>query len=152
MLGAAQGERGLRHYIEQERSNMIGIVIISHSPLIAEGVKTLADEMTQGKVKILAAGGLDDSTIGTNAERIYQALLDASGPEGVLVLADLGSAVISAQAAIEMLPVEEQQYVLLSNAPLVEGAIIAAAQASIGNDLETVNAAAEAAGTMNKLQ
>lgn len=132
---------------------MIGIVIVSHSSLISEGVKDLASEMTQGRVKIIPAGGVDDSpTIGTNAERIYQALLEASNPDGVLVLADLGSAVLSTQAAIEMLPEADQKHVLLSNAPLVEGAVIAAAQASIGNDLEAVNAAAEAASTMNKLQ
>ncbi len=131
---------------------MIGIVIVSHSPLIAEGVRDLASEMTQGKVKIIPAGGLDDTTIGTNAERIYQALLEASNPDGVLVLADLGSAVLSTQAAIELLPEADQKYILLSNAPLVEGAVVAAVQASIGDTLEAVNAAAEAASTMNKLQ
>lgn len=131
---------------------MIGIVIVSHSPLIAEGVKDLASEMTQGKVKIIPAGGLDDTTIGTNAERIYQALLEASNPDGVLVLADLGSAVLSTQAAIELLPEANQKRILLSNAPLVEGAVVAAVQASIGDTLEAVNTAAEAASTMNKLQ
>nr|MBN1228176.1 PTS-dependent dihydroxyacetone kinase phosphotransferase subunit DhaM [Anaerolineae bacterium] len=131
---------------------MIGIVIVSHSPLIAEGVKQLASEMTQGRVKILSAGGLDDTTIGTNTERIYRALLEANTSDGVLVLADLGSAVLSSQAAIEMLPEADQNHVLISNAPLVEGAIVAAVQASIGEALEAVNAAAEAASTMNKLQ
>lgn len=131
---------------------MIGIVIVSHSPLIAEGVKELASEMTQGRIKILSAGGLDDTTIGTNTERIYRALLEANTSDGVLVLADLGSAVLSSQAAIEMLPEADQKHVLISNAPLVEGAIVAAVQASIGETLEAVNAAAEAASTMNKLQ
>jgi PTS hybrid protein len=130
---------------------MVSIVIISHSPQVAEGVKELASEMSQGKVKILAAGGLDDKILGTNTERIYKALLEASNPDGTLVLVDLGSSVLSARGAIELLPEDEQQRIILSNAPLVEGAIVAVVQASIGNDLEAVNAEAEAAGTMNKL-
>lgn len=130
---------------------MIGIVIVSHHPKIAEGVKDLAKEMTQGKVTIAAAGGVDDTAIGTNVERIYQAILTASSDDGVLVLMDLGSAVMSAQAAIEMLPEEDRSRVRLSNAPLVEGAIVAAVEASIGNDLAQVNEAAEKACTIDKL-
>ncbi|HEC23276.1 MAG TPA: PTS-dependent dihydroxyacetone kinase phosphotransferase subunit DhaM [Chloroflexi bacterium] len=130
---------------------MIGIVIVSHSPKVAEGVKDLADQMSQKRVKVVAAGGVDDQTIGTNAERIYNALLEAYSDDGVLVLLDLGSAVMSAQMAIEMLPEDKQNKVVLSEAPLVEGAIVAAVEASIGNDLAKVNAAAEAASTMRKL-
>lgn len=130
---------------------MIGIVIVSHSYKIAEGVKELADQMTQQRVKIVAAGGLDEETIGTNADRIHEALKEADSGEGVLVLLDLGSAVMSAQIAIEMLPEEQRQKVTLSEAPLVEGAIIAAVEASIGHDIAQVNAAAEAACSMQKL-
>lgn len=130
---------------------MIGIVIVSHSHKVAEGVKELADQMAQNRVKIAAAGGVDEGTIGTNAERIYAALQEVADEDGTLVLLDLGSAVMSAQMAIEMLPDEAREKVVLSEAPLVEGAIIAAVEASIGNDLEKVNAAAEAASTMRKL-
>lgn len=130
---------------------MIGIVIVSHSHKVAEGVKELADQMAQGQVKVVAAGGVDENTIGTNAERIYAALLEAQSDDGVLVLLDLGSAVMSAQMAVEMLGEAEQARVTLSEAPLVEGAVIAAVEASIGNTLEQVNAAAEAAATMRKL-
>jgi PTS hybrid protein len=130
---------------------MIGIVIVSHHPKIAEGVRDLANEMTQGKVTIVAAGGVDDTAIGTNVERIYTALLEANSREGILVLMDLGSAVMSAQAAIELLPEESRSRVQLSNAPLVEGAIVAAVEASIGNDLAQVNDAAERACTIDKL-
>jgi PTS hybrid protein len=130
---------------------MIGIVIVSHHPKIAEGVRDLAKEMTQGKVTITAAGGVDDTAIGTNVERIYQAMLTASSEDGVLVLMDLGSAVLSTQAAVEMLPEEDRSRVRLSNAPLVEGAIVAAVEASIGNDLAQVNEAAEKACTIDKL-
>jgi PTS hybrid protein len=130
---------------------MISIVIVSHSYQIAEGVKTLALEMAKGKVKILAAGGLDSSTTGTNAVRILEALQEANNPDGTLVMADLNSAILSTQTAIEMLPEADQKRVKISNAPLVEGAIFAAIQASIGSDLETVNAEAEAASTLDKL-
>jgi PTS hybrid protein len=130
---------------------MIGIVIVSHHPKIADGVRDLAKEMTQGKVTIAAAGGVDDTAIGTNVERIYQAILTANSDDGVLVLMDLGSAVMSTQAAVEMLPEEDRSRVRLSNAPLVEGAIVAAVEASIGNDLAQVNEAAENACTIDKL-
>lgn len=129
---------------------MIGIVIVSHSHKVAEGVKELADQMTQNRVKVLAAGGVDDKTIGTNAERIHAALVNADEGDGVLVLLDLGSAVMSAQIAIEMLPEENRERVVLSEAPLVEGAIMAAVEASIGRSLSEVNAAAEAASTIRK--
>lgn len=130
---------------------MIGIVIVSHSPKIAAGVKDLADEMTQGGVAIKAAGGLDDTIIGTNAERIYEAIEEADDGDGVLVLVDLGSAVMSTQIAIEMLPEERQSHIRVSNAPLVEGAVVAAVEASSGKSLEQINKAAEAASTMAKL-
>ncbi|MFW5748216.1 MAG: dihydroxyacetone kinase phosphoryl donor subunit DhaM [Chloroflexota bacterium] len=130
---------------------MIAIVLVSHSHYVARGTKDLADQMSQGRVKIFSAGGLDETNIGTNVERIHKALTDAMNPDGVLVLLDLGSAVLSAQMAVDMLPEADQQRVLLSEAPLVEGAIIAAVEASLGHDLEKVNAAAEATSTMRKL-
>ena len=130
---------------------MIGIVIVSHSPKIAAGVKDLADQMTQGRITIVAAGGLDDDTIGTNAERIHAALVEAASADGTLVLIDLGSAVMSAQAAVEMLPEKDRSRVSLSNAPLVEGAIVAAVEASIGKSLTEVKTAAESVSEIDKL-
>ena len=131
---------------------MTGIVIISHSSKIAEGIKELAEQMVHGKAKVIAAGGLDDKTIGTNAERILVALNKLSDASGILVMVDLGSAVMSARAAIEMLPEYRQGAIKISNAPLVEGSIIAAIEASIGADLDQVNAAAEATREVNKLK
>lgn len=131
---------------------MIGIVIVSHSPKVAQGVSELADQMTQNKVKVIPAGGVDDETIGTNAERIYDAILRADSEGGVLILLDLGSAVMSTQMAIEMLDADFKTKVKLSEAPLVEGAIIAAVEASLGHDLDKVSEAAEAACTMQKLR
>jgi dihydroxyacetone kinase phosphotransfer subunit len=107
--------------------------------------------MSQGRVKVFAAGGVDENTIGTNVERIHTALTQALNPDGVLVLLDLGSAVLSAQMAVEMLSNDDQKRVVLSEAPLVEGAVIASVEASLGRDLQKVNSAAEATSTMRKL-
>jgi len=82
---------------------VVGIVIVAHSAKLAEGVKDLAEQMGQGKAPIAAAGRLDDTTIGTNMERILEAIETVYRPGGVLVLMDLGSAVMSTEMAIEML-------------------------------------------------
>lgn len=130
---------------------MISIVVVSHSPKIAQGAKELADEMSQGKINIYAAGGVDDETIGTNAERIHAALEEAMNDDGVLILLDLGSAVMSTQMAIEFLDETDQAKVKISDAPLVEGTIIASIEASAGNNLDAVCAAAEATRQLQKL-
>ncbi len=130
---------------------MIGIVIVAHSARLAEGVKEMADQMAKGLVPIAAAGGVDDVTLGTNADRIYEAIERVYSDDGVLVLFDLGSALFSTQMALERLDDSRQAHVLLSEAPLVEGAIVAAVEASLGHDLATVNAAAVAARDMQKI-
>jgi dihydroxyacetone kinase DhaKLM complex PTS-EIIA-like component DhaM len=94
---------------------------------------------------------VDDATIGTNAERIHQAIEAVYSPEGVLILFDLGSALFSTQMAIEMLPPEQQAQIKVSSAHLVEGAIVAAVEASLGHTLDEVNAAAEAVKDMQKI-
>ena len=129
---------------------MIGIVIVSHSHLLAQGVREMALQMSQNLVKIEAAGGVDDQTIGTSAERIHQAITQAYSPDGVLILFDLGSALFSTQMAVEMLPPEQQAQTKVSAAHLVEGAIVAAVEASLGHSLEEVNNAAEAVKEMQK--
>jgi PTS hybrid protein len=131
---------------------VIGIVLVSHSARLAEGVKELADQMTQGSVPIIAAGGGPDGALGTDSTRIQTALEAVAGCEGILVLMDLGSAVMSAELAVESLAPEQAARVLLSNAPLVEGAIVAAVEASVGHSLEQVNAAAEQAAGMQKVE
>src|SRR3954464_13729797 len=123
---------------------MVGLVIVSHSGLIAEGVAQLAREMGGADVAIEPAGGLDDGSIGTDAERVLAAIGRAASPEGVLVLMDLGSAVMSAEIAVEMFG--DEVPVQLSAAPLVEGAVAAAARARGGATLAEV--AAEAGGAL----
>jgi dihydroxyacetone kinase phosphotransfer subunit len=131
---------------------MIGIVLVSHSAQLANGVKELAQGMAGESVKIAAAGGGPDGGLGTSAERIGAAIDEVYDPAGVLVLMDLGSAVMSAELAVESLDPERARHVLLSNAPLVEGAIVAAVEASIGRSLDDVEFAAVNAGRMQKVE
>ncbi|WP_376790917.1 dihydroxyacetone kinase phosphoryl donor subunit DhaM [Thermoflexus sp.] len=131
---------------------MVALVIVAHSAKLAEGVKELAEQMVRGRVPILAAGGLDEHTLGTNVDRIREALEVALvQADEVLVLMDLGSAVMGAQMAIEMLPPEARSRVLLSQAPLVEGAIVAAVEASIGKTVAEIEASAVEACRMPKV-
>ena len=132
---------------------MIGLVIVSHSAKLAEGVHELAAQMAGDQVGISQAGGLsdDNEALGTDANKILSAIEDVWCEDGVLLLMDLGSAIMSAEMALEMLPEQQRQNCLLSNAPLVEGAIVAALHASLGEPLQAVNAVAEAALTVPKL-
>lgn len=131
---------------------MIGIVLVSHSAGLARGVKELADGMTGGSVKIAAAGGGPDGGLGTDVEAIRAAIDEVDSPDGVLILMDLGSAVMSAEVAVESLDPERAQHVLLSNAPIVEGAVVAAVEASIDKSLRDVEIAAAAACRMRKVE
>ncbi len=126
---------------------MIGLVIVSHSAKLAAGVHELAAQMAGSEVEISQAGGLTDNgeTLGTDVYKILAAIEEVWCEDGVLLLMDLGSAIMSAEMALEMLPEQQRQNCLLSNAPLVEGAIVAALHASLGEPLQAVNAVAEAA-------
>ena len=124
---------------------MVGLVIVSHSPALATGVVELAREMGGSEVAIEAAGGLEDGAIGTDAELVRAAVERVRSPDGVLVLMDLGSALMSAEMAAEMAEPDGGP-VLLSAAPLIEGAVAAAARARGGASLEEV--AAEARGAL----
>jgi multiphosphoryl transfer protein len=124
---------------------VVGLVIVSHSAALAEGVTELAREMGGGEVAIEAAGGMEGGEIGTDAERVRQAVERVRSPDGVLVLMDLGSALMSAEMATEMAEPDGGE-IVLSEAPLVEGAVAAAALAGAGASLEEV--AREARGAM----
>jgi phosphocarrier protein FPr len=124
---------------------MIGIVIVSHSAALAAGVLELANQMTGGSVPIATAGGMADPEggIGTDPLRVLAAIEAVWSPDGVVVLMDLGSALLSAEMALEFLPPEQAARVYLTAAPLVEGTIAAAVQAMVGAPLETVIAEAQ---------
>ena len=130
----------------------VGLVVVSHSVKIAEGVVELAAPMA-AEVRIRAAGGTADGGIGTDATLIAEAVEAADDGDGVLVLVDLGSAVLLAQLAIdELVDQERRSRVRISEAPLVEGAVIGAVQASTGSALDEVDEAARAAATMAKVK
>ena len=125
---------------------MVGIVIVSHSASIAEGLVELAREMGGPDVALEAAGGLDEPErpLGTDAVLVMAAIERAEGGDGVLVLMDLGSAVMSAEIALELLPQGRGSSVLLCEAPVVEGAVAAAVAARGGMTLDQVAAEARA--------
>ena len=106
---------------------MVSLLIVSHSAQLAAGVKEFASQVAGGKVRIADAGGVADGSLGTSVERIQERLRQVESPDGTLVLVDLGSAVLSVEMAIEALGATRVQ---ISNAPLVEGAYLAAIEAS----------------------
>ncbi|HEX2153376.1 MAG TPA: phosphoenolpyruvate--protein phosphotransferase [Acidimicrobiia bacterium] len=125
----------------------MGIVVVSHSAKLAEGVVELARQMGGGEVAVVPAGGIDDpdDPIGTDAFRIKEAIEAAWSGDGVLVLMDLGSAIMNAETALEFLeqPADASR-VLLCEAPLVEGAVAAVAIAALGASLSEVASEARA--------
>ena len=128
---------------------MVGIVIVSHSPKIAEGIRDLALERAQGYEGLYCAAGLEDGTIGTDAVRIMEAIQDADAGDGVVILADLGSGIMSAEMAIDML--DGSVKVQIADAPIVEGAILAAVEASGGGTFEHVLEETEKTRGLSKL-
>jgi dihydroxyacetone kinase phosphotransfer subunit len=129
----------------------VGIVVVSHSALLAAGVVELAGQMARGLVAIEAAGGTDDGALGASLAKTAQALERASSPDGTLVLVDLGSAALIAEMAIEQVPPAQRPLIRLTDAPIVEGTLLAAVEASIGSPLDAVAVAAEQAARMQKV-
>lgn len=123
----------------------VGLVIVSHSATLAKGVCELAGQMA-GDVRLAPAGGTDDGGIGTSLEKIQAGIAETDQGDGAVLLTDLGSAVMTAEMALEFLDPEQQQRVRMANAPLVEGAVAAAVTAQTGGTVAEVMAAAESAG------
>jgi phosphoenolpyruvate---glycerone phosphotransferase subunit DhaM len=126
----------------------VGIVLVSHSSRLAEGVAELAGQVSGGTVTIVAAGGTDDGGLGTSAAKVAVALAAAESGAGVLVLPDLGSAVLTVRALLADQPVAA---VTIADAPFVEGAVAATVTAAAGADLRAVAKAAEEAWHARKL-
>ncbi len=127
---------------------MVSIVIVSHSAKLAEGVREIAEQMVQGKVTLAAAGGIDHSEnpIGTDPMKVMEAITSIYSDDGVLVLMDLGSALLSAEMALEFMLPKQRANIRLCAAPLVEGTMAAAVQAMVGGSLDQV--ANEALGAL----
>ena len=126
---------------------MVGLLIVSHSMRLADGVKEFVDQIAKG-ISVVAAGGTEDGGLGTSVERIQEGLSQVESSEGTLVLVDIGGAVLSVETAIEVLGKTD---VLISDAPLVEGAYLAALEAAAGSTLQETAAAALRAREMVKV-
>ena len=122
----------------------VGVVFVSHSARIADGLVDLARQMAP-TASLVAAGGTDDGRIGTSFDLVSAGISEAEAGEGVAVLCDLGSAILTAETALDFLDDEERARVRIVDAPLVEGGVAAAVAAESGDDLDAVVAAAESA-------
>lgn len=112
---------------------MVGIVIVSHSQKLAEGVVEVARMMAN--VPIVAAGGLEGGELGTSYEKIFHALEEVYSADGAVVLMDMGSAVMTTEMVLEDF---DKPNVRMLDCPLVEGAILAAVESSGGRTLEEI--------------
>ncbi|WP_067491474.1 dihydroxyacetone kinase phosphoryl donor subunit DhaM [Actinomadura hibisca] len=126
--------------------SVVGIVVVSHSRALAEGVAEVARAMGVGKAVIEPAGGDAEGGLGTSPDLVERAVAAADSGDGVVLLADLGSSVLTARLVAE----DAETRVVLADAPLVEGAIAAASTAAAGGGLEEVVAAAESAYDFRK--
>lgn len=124
-------------------------MVVSHSAKAAEGIVEMAAQMARDGQRIIAAGGTHGA-IGTDATLIAAAIEAADTGDGVLVAVDLGSAVLSAETALEFLPEALQKRVQIADAPVLEGTVSAVVQASLGGTLAEVLATAEGARELRK--
>jgi PTS hybrid protein len=127
---------------------VVGIVLVSHSSEIASGLAELAGQMAGSEVPIEAVGGGPDGGLGTSGDRVREALVDADAGDGVVVLGDLGSAILTVRHVLDR---NGNGHVRLVDAPFVEGAVAAAVTASAGSTLDDVARAAEEARGASKL-
>lgn len=127
---------------------MVGIVVVSHSESLANGVVELANQMSQGRCSIAAAGGIDDpdNPIGTDAIRIMSAIKEVYDDSGVVIMMDMGSALLSTEMAIELIDPEMAENVKLCSAPIVEGTMSACVAASA--NLPVAEVIREASGSL----
>jgi dihydroxyacetone kinase phosphotransfer subunit len=150
------GSRPSGGSISGKEAGLVSLVLVSHSATLVEGLRDMVAQVAGSDVRVAIAGGTEDGRLGTSAPRIADALRTAIGgpPEradGVLVLLDLGSAALSLELALEELAPADRAIVRVSSGPLVEGAVMAAVQASIGASLDEVAEAAAGAGSLPKI-
>ena len=122
----------------------VGIVFVSHSAKIADGLVELARQMAP-TTPMLAAGGTDEGGIGTSFTKVQDGIAAADAGQGVVVLCDLGSAILTAETVLDLLDDEQRERVRIVDAPLVEGGVAAAVTAETGGDLAAVVRAAHSA-------
>lgn len=130
---------------------VIGLVLVAHSAELVRGVEAMVAQAAPD-VPVAGAGGLGGGRLGTNGLEVAAALREVLGAarDGVLVFLDLGSAALATEVALEELPIPERARVRLTEAPFVEGAVLAAVAAQGGASLDEAAAAAESAGALRK--
>ena len=128
----------------------VGIVLVSHSAALAEGAAELAAQISGGTVAIIPAGGTDDGGLGTSSAKVERAVKLADGGAGVLILPDMGSAVLTVRVLLSE-PGDLPTPVELADAPFVEGVVAATVAAAGGAEIMAVRAAAEEARDARKL-
>jgi PTS hybrid protein len=124
-------------------ADRVAIVIVSHSAKVAAGAADMVREMVGEEVRVAHCGGNPEGGLGTDVARIKAAIEEVYNPAGVAMLVDLGGAETNSEMAIELLPEDWQQRVAICNAPIVEGAVMAATEAAGGSPLDQVRATAE---------
>src|ERR1700738_3701473 len=124
-------------------SGNVGVFIVSHSAKIAEGAADMVRQMVGNAVPLAWTGGDLEGGLGTNVAGILEAIEIAWSPAGVAILVDLGGAETNSEMAVEMLPEDRRTRVVVCNAPVVEGAVMAATEAASGATLEAVRRTAE---------
>ncbi|WP_026486202.1 dihydroxyacetone kinase phosphoryl donor subunit DhaM [Caldanaerobius polysaccharolyticus] len=131
---------------------MVNVVLVSHSKKIAEGLLDLLNDMVKNPVKVVAVGGLEDDSLGTDAKKIYGAIQEVYNDDGVVVITDIGSAIVSAQMAIDMIEDEKKrEKVKIADCPFLEGAVAAVMEASIKGSIDDVLSAAQQAKDYEKI-
>jgi len=121
----------------------VGIVIVSHSPKVAEGAADMVRQMVGETVPLAWTGGNPDGGLGTDVGRILDAIHRGWSEAGVVILVDLGGAETNSEIAIEMLDEGRRGKVVVCEAPIVEGAVMAATESSGGATLDEVRRTAE---------
>jgi PTS hybrid protein len=129
---------------------VVALVLVSHSPRLAEGLLELLTQLGTSEVAMRLAAGAADGRLGTDPLAVEDAITAADRGDGVVVLTDLGSAVLSVKVALEELDDAARERVRLVDAPFVEGAVAAAVTAASGAELAAVAAAAEQAKSIRK--
>jgi len=131
---------------------MIGILVVCHSLKAADGIVEIASQMAGDKVRVVGVGGNEEGSLGTSTANIYEALNKLLMEcDGVVVIPDLGSAVLSTKAALDFLSEDQKSKVVIADAPVLEGTVLASVEASTGSPVEKVVQVAESAHLLKKL-
>ncbi len=127
----------------ESMTDRVGIVVVSHSHEVAKGTIDMVRQMVGNEIPMAFSGGNPAGGLGTDVASILAAIDNAWSPKGVAILVDLGGAESNSEMAIEMLPEDRRDKVVVCNAPIVEGAVMAATEAAGGGSLQAVRATAE---------